>query len=102
MILLFGCYQIIHSAKKSPKFLAFWPFLFKGHKAKKVQKKYPIFPPDYDSYDFPQKMIKKKRIMKKKCYPEVEKKNLTKKNKKEVGFLKKITHNLFDCLSCCS
>ena len=44
------------------------------------------FSPDYDSYDFPQKMIKKKRIMKKKCYPEVEKKNLTKKIRKKLDF----------------
>jgi len=76
MILLFGCYQIIHSAKKSPKILAFWPFLFKGHKAKKVQKKYPIFPPDYDSYDFPQKMIKKKNY---------EKKMLSRSRKKKLN-----------------
>jgi hypothetical protein len=45
MILLFGCYQIIHSAKKSPKILAFWPFLFKGHKAKKSPKKNIPFSP---------------------------------------------------------
>lgn len=61
------------------------------------------FPPDYDSYDFPQKMKTKKRIMKQKCYPESRKKNL--KQKKIIRSWiseKKNTNNLFDCLSCCS